>query len=50
MYQVTVVWQGLYATGDSALECALEEYDAGTRRAISTQVSIGLPTCAAPPE
>lgn len=55
IYRVTVAWQGLHKTKAPAdlLECGKDQYgnaaDAGKdmlRRAISTEISIGVPRCA----
>lgn len=48
IYRVSVAWQGLYDTAapNASLTCGLNDYTKETlRRVISTQVSIGLPTC-----
>lgn len=46
IYRVTVAWQGLNRTRSPAVTCGAGLYGAsGYRRAISTQVSIGLPSC-----
>ena len=48
VYQVTVVWQGMNQTAASALTCgkgpSYYEPDT-TRRAISSQITVGQPTC-----
>jgi len=45
-YRVTVAWQGSNRTTVPAVTCGSGLYGAaGYRRAISTQFSIGLPTC-----
>jgi type IV pilus assembly protein PilV len=51
IYRITVVWQGLHSTVDPALLCAaqIDDYGAeGFRRAISKQLTIGLPGCTSP--
>lgn len=46
IYRVTVAWQGSNKTTVPAVTCGSGLYGAsGYRRAISTQVSIGLPSC-----
>ena len=45
VYRVTVVWQGMNPTAPSALTCGQGSYTPTTRRAISSQITIGLPTC-----
>ncbi len=46
IYRVTVAWQGSNRTTEPAATCGSGLYgDTGFRRAISTQVSIGLPSC-----
>jgi type IV pilus assembly protein PilV len=49
IYRVTVAWQGLYKTVSPALACGKDAYgDDALRRAISTELTIGLPRCASP--
>ena len=48
IYRVSVAWQGLYPTAapDPSLACGKDSYtDENLRRIITTQVTIGLPTC-----
>lgn len=46
IYRVTVAWQGSNKTTEPTATCGTGLYGgSGFRRAISTQVSIGLPTC-----
>lgn len=46
IYQITVAWQGMHATQAPAATCGANLYGAdANRRAISTQVSVGLSTC-----
>ena len=48
IYRITVAWQGLYPTAppNDSLACGKDAYgDENLRRVITTQVSIGLPTC-----
>lgn len=46
IYLITVVWQGMHPTTEPASTCGQSLYGAsGYRRALSTQVSVGLPTC-----
>lgn len=46
IYQVTVVWQGINPTAAPALTCGKGSYSPdSTRRAISSQVTVGLPNC-----
>jgi len=46
VYQITVVWQGKNPTSASALTCGQGLYTPDTtRRAISSQVTVGLPHC-----
>ena len=47
VYRVTVAWQGLYSTSAPSLTCGATKYgsDEGMRRAISSDIVIGLPTC-----
>ena len=46
IYLVTVTWQGLHKTAAPALPCAVGEYgDDNYRRAVSSRISIGLPSC-----
>lgn len=46
IYQVTVVWQGLNPTSAPGLNCGKGSYDKDAyRRAISSQVTVGLPLC-----
>lgn len=48
IYRVTVAWQGSNKTTEPAATCGAGLYGgSGFRRAISTQVSIGLPSCRA---
>ena len=50
IYRVTVAWQGLHSTKAPALACGAGEYGANdaVRRAIATEITIGLPRCASP--
>jgi type IV pilus assembly protein PilV len=49
IYRVTVAWQGLHKTKAPADACGLNLYGSEPeRRAISMDVSIGLPRCASP--
>jgi type IV pilus assembly protein PilV len=50
IYRVTVAWQGLHSTKAPALACGAGEYGANdaVRRAIATDITIGLPRCASP--
>jgi hypothetical protein len=43
-----VAWQGLHKTRAPSATCGAEQYgaDDAYRRAISTRVAIGIPTCA----
>ena len=46
IYLVTVAWQGLNMTSTPSANCGQNSYgDERYRRAISTRVSIGLPSC-----
>lgn len=47
VYQIVVTWQGLNSSAASALSCGMGQYgsDDGVRRAIATQVGIGVPGC-----
>lgn len=46
VYRITVVWQGLSQTAVSALACGQGSYTPDTtRRAISSQITVGLPYC-----
>lgn len=46
IYRVTVAWQGMNKTTEPAVTCGAGLYgETGLRRAISTQVSVGLPAC-----
>jgi len=47
IYRATVVWQGLTATGASQLKCGAGKYgtDDAMRRAISSDIVVGLPLC-----
>ena len=46
IYQITVVWQGMNPTAAPALSCGQGLYTQDTtRRAISSQVTVGLPGC-----
>ena len=46
IYLVTVVWQGLHQTKEPVNTCGQSLYgDSGYRRAVSMQVSVGLPQC-----
>jgi type IV pilus assembly protein PilV len=46
IYQITVVWQGMNPTAAPALTCGQGLYSPDTtRRAISSQVTVGLPYC-----
>jgi type IV pilus assembly protein PilV len=47
IYQVTVTWQGMVKSASPALSCASGSYggDEGYRRAISSQVTVGVPAC-----
>jgi len=47
IYRVTVAWQGLHKTVSPGLDCGRDQYgdDDLQRRVISTQISIGVPTC-----
>lgn len=47
IYRVTVAWQGLHPTSEPALSCAQDLYGANDalRRAVSTVVSLGVPSC-----
>lgn len=50
IYRVTIAWQGLHSTKAPALGCGAGEYGANDalRRAIATEITIGLPRCASP--
>jgi type IV pilus assembly protein PilV len=46
IYRVTVTWQGLHKTASPSLTCGRGLYgDEAQRRAISNQITIGLPSC-----
>lgn len=47
IYEVTVTWQGMVKSATSSLVCASNQYgsDDGYRRAISAQVTVGVPAC-----
>ena len=47
IYRVTVAWQGAHRTAAPALTCGQGSYgsDDAYRRAISADVTVGLPTC-----
>lgn len=46
VYRVSVAWQGLHDTRAPALTCGANQYGRETlRRAISGQVTVGLPAC-----
>ena len=46
VYRVTVVWQGINPTTAPSLTCGQGSYDPDTtRRAISSQITVGLPNC-----
>jgi type IV pilus assembly protein PilV len=46
IYQITVAWQGMNATAAPLSDCGKNQYGPDAyRRAVSTQVTIGLPTC-----
>lgn len=46
VYRVSVAWQGLHETRAPALACGRDAYGPDTyRRAISSQVTVGLTTC-----
>lgn len=46
VYRVTVVWQGINPTTAPSLTCGQGSYDLDTmRRAISSQITVGLPNC-----
>lgn len=46
IYQITVAWQGMHQTKAPAVTCGQNMYgDETYRRAISTQVTLGLPNC-----
>lgn len=47
IYQITVAWQGMHQTIAPALSCGQGLYgaDDSYRRAVSTQIAIGLPSC-----
>lgn len=50
IYRVTVAWQGLHKTQAPSLLCGKDQYGGADndamRRAIATEISIGLPRCA----
>jgi len=49
IYRVTVAWQGLHSTKAPALGCGAGEYgNDALRRAIATDITIGLPRCSSP--
>jgi type IV pilus assembly protein PilV len=52
IYEVTVTWQGLFATQAPALTCGQNLYGGAGgepfRRAIATQVTVGVPSCVPP--
>lgn len=49
IYRVTVAWQGLHSTRAPALGCGAGDYgDDALRRAIATEITIGLPRCTSP--
>jgi type IV pilus assembly protein PilV len=49
IYRVTIAWQGLHSTKAPALACGEDEYgNDALRRAIATEITIGLPRCASP--
>lgn len=51
VYRVSVAWQGLHKTAEppAALSCGEGDYaDDATRRVITAEFSIGLPTCNVP--
>lgn len=46
IYLITVAWQGMHQTIEPASTCGQNLYgSAGYRRALSMQVSVGLPSC-----
>jgi type IV pilus assembly protein PilV len=46
IYRITVTWQGLHKTKAPSVACSKDLYgDDSYRRAISTNVSVGLPSC-----
>lgn len=47
IYRVTVAWQGMHLTAASSLACASGQYgdNDGYRRAITSEIVIGLPEC-----
>lgn len=46
IYQVTVAWQGMHRTTAPASTCGQGSYGADSyRRAVSTRISVGMPTC-----
>lgn len=46
VYRVTVAWQGMTPTTASSLACGQGSYTPDTtRRAISSQITVGLPSC-----
>jgi len=50
IYRVTVAWQGLHSTRAPALGCGAGDFGANDalRRAIATEITIGLPRCTSP--
>jgi len=50
IYRITVAWQGLHRTKQPALTCGKDLYGGAAnddmRRAIATEISVGLPRCA----
>lgn len=47
VYRITVAWQGLFATSAPSLSCGSTQYgpNEAVRRAISSDIVIGLPSC-----
>jgi type IV pilus assembly protein PilV len=46
VYRITVAWQGLHQTKEPSVACGKDLYGEDSyRRAISTNVSVGLPSC-----
>ncbi len=46
IYQITVAWQGLHLTAAPSVSCAQGNYgNDAYRRAISSRVAVGLPSC-----
>lgn len=46
IYMITVTWQGMHKTIAPAAACAVGEYGDDTyRRAVSSRISVGLPSC-----